>query len=385
MLSSYLKKRWKETTNAMTKPTLLPDPTRLHLKLLDASEAAITAVVMTTSEEAECPLCHRGSTRIHSRYERAVADLPWMGCAVHLELHVRRFFCSNSECARQIFTERLPSVVEPYARRTTRLSDVFTLIGFALGGEAGKRLAAGMGLATSPDTLLRLIRAQPEEQVPTPRVLGVDDFSFCKRKTYGTILLDLERRIPIDLLPDREAATLAKWLKDHKGVEIISRDRGGPYAEGARQGAPNAQQVADRWHLLANLSEALKTFFAQKQAQLKALVQKPSETFSEEETKELPPYSKGKTNRTIKMYDAHHQERIDRYHQVHEMRAQGAELTLIAHQTGLSRTTVNKYLNMEHPPARKTGKRSGSVIDPYKEYLVKRWNDGVRNAKPGLS
>ena len=285
----------------MAQPTLLPDPTCLHLKLIDASKAAIIAVVMTTSEEAPCPLCHRRSARIHSRYARAVADLLWMGCTVHLELHVRRFFCTTSECVRQIFTERLPTVVAPYARRTTRLTDVFTLIGFALGGEAGKRLAAGIGLATSPDTLLRLIGAQPEEQVPPPRILGGDDFSFCKRKSYGTILIDLERRIPIDILPDREAATLEKWLKEHKGVEIISRDRGGPYAEGARLGAPDAQQVADRWHLLANLSEALKTFFAQKQAQLKALVQKPSETFSEEETKELPPYSQGKTNRKIKM------------------------------------------------------------------------------------
>jgi transposase len=365
----------------MAKPTLLPDPTCLDLKLLDASEAAITAVVTTTSEEAECPLCHGRSARIHSCYVRTVADLPWMGCAVHLELHVRRFFCSNQECARQIFTERLPSVVEPYARRTTRLTDVFTLIGFALGGEAGQRLVAGMGLEASPDTLLRLIHAQPEEQVPTPRVLGVDDFSFCKRKSYGTILLDLERRTPIDLLPDREAATLEKWLREHEGVEIISRDRGGPYAEGARLGAPDAQQVADRWHLLANFSEALKTFFAGKQAQLKALVQKPEETFSEEEQQQLPPYSKGKINRKSKMYEAHHQERVERYHKVRELRAQGAELTLIAHQVGISRTTVNKYLNRAHPPTRKTGKRSGSVIDPYKEYIVKRWNEGVRNAQ----
>ncbi len=228
----------------MTKPTLLPDPTCLHLKLLDASEAAITAVVVTTAEEVACPLCHRCSARIHSRYVRAVADLPWMGCAVRLELHVRRFFCTNPECTRQIFTERLPSVVEPYTRRTMRLTDVFTLIGFALGGEAGKRLVAGMGLSASPDTLLRLIRAQPEEQVPTPRILGVDDFSFCKRKSYGTILIDLERRVPIDLLPDREAVTLETWLKAHEGVEIISRDRGGPYAEGARKGAPEAQQIA---------------------------------------------------------------------------------------------------------------------------------------------
>jgi transposase len=98
-----------------------------------------------------------------------------------------------------------------------------------------------MGLSVSPDTFLRLIRAQPEEQAPTPRVLGVDDFSFCKRKSYGTILIDLERRIPIDILPDREAATLEKWLQEHEGVEIISRDRGGPYAEGAKLGAPDAR------------------------------------------------------------------------------------------------------------------------------------------------
>ncbi len=167
----------------MAKPTLLPDPTCLHLQLLDASDTAITAVVTTTSEEAECPLCRKPSGRLHSRYVREVADLPWMGCAVRLELHVRRFFCSNQECERQIFTERLPTVVAPYARRTTRLMDVFTLIGFALGGEAGKRLVAGMGLSTSPDTLLRLIHAAQDASHPTPRVLGVDDFGATRGRT----------------------------------------------------------------------------------------------------------------------------------------------------------------------------------------------------------
>jgi transposase len=174
----------------MAKPTLLPDPTALHWKLLDGSSTAIIAVVMTTSLKAACPLCQAYSDRVHSRYVRQVADLPCMGCAVRLELHVRRFFCSNPHCTRQIFTERLPSVVAPYARRTTRLTDLWTLIGFARGGEAGKRLVAGMGLSSSPDTLLRLMRAQPEEQAPTPRVLGVDDYSLCKRKSYGTILID---------------------------------------------------------------------------------------------------------------------------------------------------------------------------------------------------
>jgi transposase len=362
-------------------PTLLPDAPGLQLVRLEADEQFLLVVVAMTSPEALCPLCQCRSESIHSRYRRVVADLPWAGWGVRLELHVRRFFCQNQACTRRIFTERLPGVVAPSARCTTRLTDLLTLIGFALGGEAGNRLVERMGLVTTPETLLRLIRIQKERQVPTPRVLGVDDFSFCRRRSYGAILIDLERRVPIDLLPDREAETLKKWLLAHPGVEIISRDRGGAFAEGASQGAPEAQQVADRWHLLSNLSEALKTFFAGKQTQLKALVQKPAETFSEEETKELPPYSRGKTNRKIKMHDAHHQERVERYHKVHEMRAQGAELTLIAHQVGISRTTVNKYLNMEHPPARKTGKRSGSVIDPYKEYLVKRWNDGVRNAQ----
>jgi transposase len=368
--------------DVMAKPTLLPDPTCLHLKLLDTSETAITAVVTTTSENAECPLCRRLSARIHSRYVRAVADLPWMGCAVRLELHVRRFFCADPECVRQIFTERLPTVVAPYARRTTRLTDVFTLIGFALGGEAGKRLAAGMGLFTSPFSLLRLIRAQPEEQAPTPRVLGVDDFSFCKRKSYGTILIDLERRVPIDILPDREAATLEKWLKTHEGVEGISRDRGGPYAEGARLGAPDAQQGASRWHLLSNRTFALKTLFVRKQTQLKALVQKPSETFSEEEAKQLPPWYKGRTKSQEARSEALPQERIERYDKIHELHAKKAEVATIAHQMGLSRQAVYNYLKMEQPPERtRINQPRKPLIEPYKEYLVKRCNERVRNSR----
>ncbi len=154
MLSSPGKKtEWKDSKDD-GRPTLLPDPTCLHLQLLDASTTTITLVVTTTSEEVACPLCYRRSSHIRSRYVRQIADLPWMGCAVRLHLHVRRFFCSNPECARQIFTERLPGVAPPYARRTTRLTEVLTLIGFAPDGEAGTRLASGMSLLTSPDTLL---------------------------------------------------------------------------------------------------------------------------------------------------------------------------------------------------------------------------------------
>ncbi len=183
-----------------TSPTILPDHTSLHLVRLEADEQFMLAVVATTASEAFCPLCQSRSQSIHSRYVRVVADLPWGGWAVRLELHVRRFFCQHKACLRQIFTERLPSVVAASARRTIRLTDLFTLIGLALGGEAGKRLVDGMGGETSPDTLLRLVREQEECQVPTPRVLGVDDFCFCRRRSYGAILIDLERRVRIDLL-----------------------------------------------------------------------------------------------------------------------------------------------------------------------------------------
>jgi transposase len=306
-----------------------------------------------------------------------------MGCAVHLELHTRRFFCLNKECTRQIFTERLPSVVAPYARRTTRLTDIFTLIGFALGGEAGKRLVTGMGLCASPDTLLRHIHAASETSHPTPRVLGVDDFSFRRRISFGTILIDLEKRVPVDLLPDRESETFAQWLTEHPGVEIISRDRGGDYAKGGKKGAPNAKQVADRWHLLKNLSETMQDFFLRKQPQLKAATQPPeaSSTSPEEAVCDLPWYT-GQSKRQEEKSRQYHQERVERYHTIHELASKQVDVTSIAQQVGLSRQGVYNYLRMQQPPERTRIHQPGrSNLDSYKEYLIKRWNEGCRNAQ----
>ncbi len=198
------------------------------------------------------------SKRVHSRYLRKLYDLPWLGNSAYLYLTVRRFFCDIENCERQIFAERLPKVTVPYGRRTNRLTDVIRALGLGSGGEEGSRLATRLAISVSPDTLIRQVRQTPAPEHETPRVLGVDDWAKRKGQKYGTILVDLEERVVVDLLEDRTAETLADWLKEHPGVEIITRDRSKTYAKGAKEGAPNATQVADRWHLLENLSDALE-------------------------------------------------------------------------------------------------------------------------------
>jgi transposase len=235
---------------------LLPDSTNLKLEncQLDEIKTKIWLIVSAISRVVNCPVCNQPTHKIHSRYERFLADLPWADYSITLQLRVRKFFCINSLCKRRIFTERLTNVTAPWARRTLRLAQRLSAIGLANGGAAGVRLSEQLGIKVSRNTLLNLVRSIPLPPIVTPQTLGVDDFCFRSGKTYGTALIDLERSRPIALLLDAKAETLAEWLKAHPGVKVVSRDRSKTYESGIHQGAPEAIQVADRFHLLQNLA-----------------------------------------------------------------------------------------------------------------------------------
>ena len=368
----------------------VPAALRVGIDLISVAEDGCIRLHLRSSREAvPCPACGADATRVHSRYRRCLADLPWQGCAVQLQLEARRFFCEVATCPRRIFAESFPGLVAPHGRRSERLTMLLQAIGLALGGEAGARLVGDLGLATSPDTLLRLLRALPLPTAATPRVLGVDDWARRRGRSYGTVLVDLERHRIVDLLPDRSAETLAAWLQAHPGVEIIARDRSPTYADGARQGAPNAVQVADRWHLLKNVGDALERFLLGQQA---ALRQAHADRLAADDgpgraapigpdapapTPTVAEVSEASPVRPIKPGTARRQAR---YAAVVALQAAGHTIRAIARQTGLSRMTVRKYLRAggcPGPPVRSGMLTAGSA---WEARLREYWNGGEHNA-----
>ena len=365
---------------------LLPDPAVVRLETwgIEPAPPTITLTLTSRSRPAPCPLCSRRARRTHSWYERALADLPWGEHAVAVQLRVRKLFCDNAKCKRRIFTERLPGVAAPWARKTARLSERLTAVGLALGGAAGARLGHGIGLAISRNTLLRLVRRAPLPPNATPAALGVDDWALRKRHTYGTVLVDLDRHRPVALLPDREAETLATWLRDHPGVEMISRDRASAYAAGGRSGAPDAVQVADRFHLLQNLAEALELAFTGHARELRDAEQARRQDRVAEGgpvRPDPPPPPK----RPLAMAAARREQRMATHRKVWDLYRQGWPGQEIARHLGIGRTTTFRHLKSEAFPERKGRSDAGrSSMDPWRDWIIERWNRGQRNGRQTL-
>src|SRR5712691_3853774 len=364
---------------------LFPDATtrRLAACHVDTTLAQITLLVRSTQAYVPCPLCARPARRLHSRYPRTLADLPWAAYRVRIQLRVRKWFCRNRHCRRRIVTERLPTVATPWARRTLRLAQHLVDVGRALGGKAGVRLSQRWGLAVSRKTLRRLLRRLPVPSLPTPTVLGVDDFALRKRQTYGTVLIDLERRQPVALLPDRTGAPLAQWLREHPGVQVIARDRSTASAEGARQGASSATQVADRFHLLQNLREALDQVFTTHPQALDAVnaavCQQPVLLPDGTHAVPVPPPATPPRAQQQAAQRAAHRQAI--YDEVWTLHRQGWTVAAIAAQVGRSCRTIARYLRLPTWPVRQHRSHYGrSLLNPYKDYLLARWNAGCHTA-----
>jgi len=361
--------------------SLSPCPAEVQVERLLADADHVILIVRVFRAVVPCPGCGQLSSRIHSYYERRLADLPWNGIPVAIRLRTRRFFCDTEACSRRVFTERLAGTVGTYARRTLRMAEALRWLGLALGGEAGSRTALRLGLVVSGDILLRHLRCMSVEQKPasvSPRVLGIDDWAWRKGQRYGTILCDLERHRVVELLPDRQSGTVAEWLRSHAPPEIISRDRAGAYAEAARQGAPHAVQVADRFHLLCNLREAVEHVLASYTPLLEQAFRQstPAPVTPHPAVPSTP--SNPALTQSQQLSHERRQRRFERYQQVIELHQHGTALRAIASQLAMNRKTVRRWLRTGQFPERQVTPRRSSV-DRWHAYLEQRWNDGCHN------
>jgi transposase len=361
--------------------TIIPDLSDLVIEQVSITHE-VTITARAASPTAPCPCCGISSKRIQSRYLRTVRDLPASGRPVHLVLHVRRFYCQESTCVRKIFAERFASLTLPRVKFTLRLQEALREMGFELGGEAGARLGKKLSYPGSPDTILRLVKRAQLPAASAPRVVGLDDWSWKRRLRYGTLICDLESHHPIDVLPDRSVETVSDWFQKHPSVEIVSRDRSSEYAAAIRKGAPQALEVADRWHLTKNLVESVQTLLARCRAEIRRAL--PISARPEQETKETEPILE-EENRPVRSRReeearlARRAQKLDRYQQVLELHDQGLTAAEIGSRIGMSGRTVQRWLAHGSFPEARRRRRRPSLIDPYERYVLQWWQQGNRN------
>ena len=365
----------------METPQLLSLGEGLELTGMEMGNDRLLLHITATSKNSICPLCAQPATRLHSRYRRVVKDLPCAGQQVQLILHVRKFFCETAACARKIFAERLPQLVAPWAQITTRLCQALQVIGLATCGRLGARLASRLGIVTSWMTIVRRIMDVPTGPTESVACLGIDDFSFQRGRTFGTVLVDLDRHQVIDLLADRQAETATAWMQTHPEITHVSRDRGSEYASAASAGAPQAIQVADRFHICKNLSEAVQQLLARVLSEMKETFQEAEAGAEAQEDTPLPveEWRPAPGAHVTQVISTRRAEREARYQQVENFHKQGLTSKEIACRFGISERTVRHWLHRGVAPDVRPRRKYQSDFDPYAPYVLKRWEEGERN------
>jgi transposase len=374
----------------------VPHWTEVMVQRVEQNASGVQVWARAKASTVACPGCDRTSARVHSRYDRRIADAVIVGRPVVLRLQVRRLFCTNGACPKRTFAEQVPGLTTPYARRSPVLRGMVESIGLALAGRAGARLARKLGLPVSRDTLVRLVRALADPPVGTVTVLGVDDFAVKRGQNYATILLDMTTHRPIDVLPGRDADTLADWLARHPEITVITRDRSGSYAEAASRGAPQATQCADRWHLWKNLGDAVeKTVIAHR-----GCIPEPEVAATNSEdtgvTNDIEPTNAvelapldapvtGTPTLAVPAEAANPDDRHvllrtrteERYAAVQQLRAQGKGMRTIAAELDIDRKTARRFsqaASAEDIIAKATSRVM--LLDAFIPYLLQRWHAG---------
>jgi transposase len=357
-------------------------PEGMEVDQIQITETGLVVEVVSTNPQSCCPLCSQPSSHLHSRYHRTLKDAPCVGRQLQLRLSVRKFLCRNPDCERQVFTERIPDLAEPWARMTTRLKEQITSIGLATSGEAGVRLGDRLGIETSRNTTLRRIMDMPDDPRASVVYLGIDDFAFRRGYQFGTILVDLESHRPIDLLPDRRAETSAAWMRDNPEIQVVSRDRASAYASAASEAAPQAIQVADRFHVSKNLTEATQLLLARCQAEIAATasqMEKSEEPVQNDDGKPIISIEEWRPKEPAHVEKARLARRAGRearYEQVIEMHEQGLTAKEIAQHLDLSGRTVQRWLAAGTFPEAKKRRKKPSSFDEFAPYVLKRWQEG---------
>ncbi|KIZ15657.1 hypothetical protein SNA_25255 [Streptomyces natalensis ATCC 27448] len=367
---------------------MLPHLSDVIINSIEGDGAEVHIRAQPRAPKARCPDCRACSASVHSRYERQVADVPVSGQPTRISLCVRRFFCHNDACPRRTFVEQVESLVGRRRRRSIRLCQELTSIGLALAGRAGARLAEKLSITVSRMTLLRLVRAIPDDRPVIPKVVGIDDFALRKGAVYGTVVINMETHRPIDVFAERDAETVATWLQAHPGIRIICRDRAGAYADGCRLGAPEATEIADRWHLWKNLGEAVEKTVV---VHLDCLHEPPDET-PEAQTTGTPgergamtataehPLPGGTSVQEAVSESRLSQRTCERYAAVQELVAKGYSLNAMSRELGLCFRTVQRFAHATTADALLRTVNRGSSLDRFKPYLHHRWNEGCTNA-----
>ena len=309
-----------------------------------------------------CPGCGTAASRVHSRYQRHLADTAIAGRAVVIDLSVRRLFCEKQTCPRRTFVEQVDGLTVRYQRRTPLLHHLLLALALALAGRAGARIAAVLAVAVSRVTLISMLMALPDPAATrapsSPRVLGVDDFAFRKGRTYGTILVDVDASEVIELLPDRSSETLVAWLTAHPGAEVICRDRDSSYSRAAATACPDATQIADRFHLLQGLSRAVEKVCHQHRGCLR----KPAER-GQDRPVQLPLLDALPPTLIV-------QRVVNRYAEINHMATAGYPVSEIARRLGLDRKTVRHYRDTDLDALLASARDRRSVsLDRFKPFL----------------